>query len=672
MIKSIEELTLPDVVNIIRKRSWIIIAFTILSIFFIAFYTSTAPDIYQAETTILLEKQQPKISTVIRDIMPRGGRVDKEYYETQLKLLVSYSLADRVFAELDLEKDPAFADSPKPVNKLLSMVSLKPVKKTHMAIITVTGRSPEKITSIANIWVISFIKKYNEEQMGKSQYDATWLEGQLHETSDKLKGSEKLLVNFTKENRDIIDREIKVEQLKTQKEEVAKELFQAARKYNDQHPTMIALNTQLKEINDGLERETNEYLANHDMLVEYKILLRNVESYKTLYDSLLQRSKELDIAKRLSISNIQIVDPARLPTDPADPLPLKMKLLVIIIFAMMGAALSYYLESIDPTLKTSDEVEFYVKLPFLGYVPSAGSGGGKPLIAPLFSIPFIVNFYQKLRTNFSEFSSDDDASSSKDSIPLTDRLKGHIQSFFARLLFFQPETDIDDKREKCLFSYNNPNSIVAESFRNIKVSLAFSAAEKGPLKTITLTSSVPQEGKTFIACNLATVFAQKGEPTLLIDADMRKGHLREVFKIKEKIGLSDILTETASAQQAIMPTSNPHLFVLPSGKYVTNTSDLLNTDAFSSFFTEICSKYGKIIVDIPPVLSLPDCLFWGKLCDALLFIIKAGVTPLETIREAKKMLSDQISASGSLLNLAEIKQKDIRYYFHYYHAAPKA
>jgi capsular exopolysaccharide synthesis family protein len=238
--------------------------------------------------------------------------------------------------------------------------------------------------------------------------------------------------------------------------------------------------------------------------------------------------------------------------------------------------------------------------------------------------------------------------------------------FYAKLPFLGYVPLIRGKeKDRYLASNKDQFSITAEAFRNIKVSLLFSAPENKPAKSILVTSSNPKEGKSLVASNLATVFAQEGKPTLLIDADMRGGKLAGTFDIDITPGMSEVLSGNASVDEVIKETQVPNLSIIPSGVHIPNPIDILNTENFEKLFGTVSSRFEKIVIDIPSVLTFTDSLFWERKSDYLVMVIKSGTTQLKAIEEAKKKFIGKVSLAGAILNKTEIT-KDLKYYLHYF------
>jgi len=598
----VKELTIKDYLDLLHKHFMLIFTVAFVIIGTASFYEFTSPKIYSAQTTVVVEMEKTRIAGKIEDVYEQKG-TEKDYYQTQINIAMSRSLADRVIKVLGLDRDPEFMSSKDPAGQLLSMVKIIPAREGSTAIVSVEGRDPIKITAIANAWVREFIYQDVERKVGTAKYGITFLESQLTDTLKKLNDSEKELNAFIKTNRivTIPDIETKtdalLESLKEQKAQLEKELADAQQRYKEKHPKMISLLTQLRVVDEKLSDETNKKLELQEKMSEYSILKRRVDTYNSLYEDFLKRAKELDVSKELTLSNIRVLDPAEEPKKPIKPNPTKDIPVAVLVGLVSGVLLALFLEKIDSTLKTSDEVEFFIKLPFLGYIPSIKGAGAK-------------------------------------------------------------------NKNINLISFSEPRSRVAESFRNLKVSLLFSFPQDKPLRTVVITSSVPVEGKSFVASNLAIIFAQAKEPTLLIDADMRKGNLHQIFGLKPKNGLSTLLTGMCSIEEAINVTSVPNLAMLSAGPYTPNPTELLSSERLSVILRELEKKYKRIIIDSTPILNVSEALILGDKCDGVVFVIRAGYTPIKYILEARKIMDTRVKLIGALLNKTNMG-KDRYYYYNY-------
>ena len=212
------------------------------------------------------------------------------------------------------------------------------------------------------------------------------------------------------------------------------------------------------------------------------------------------------------------------------------------------------------------------------------------------------------------------------------------------------EKELKNRKNADLVSHHRYYSYVAEAFRKVKTTLLTICSAENTLKTFVVSSFIPKEGKSFVATNLAITFAAAGEPTLLVDGDMRKGRLNEIFDIDNKKGLADTLAGLSSFHEAVIPTKIKNLSLLPLGMASPNPIELLQTDKIKAILQEAGTKFKRIVIDTPPVLSVTDALVFGGECDGVIFVIKAGTTHFQHIIYAQKMIGDRARILGTLLN----------------------
>jgi capsular exopolysaccharide synthesis family protein len=599
-----EELSFKDYWEMVKKHIWLIVGIVIPISILVFFYSLVSPKIYKAQATLAIESAEVNISERVGDVY-KNEKNTLEYFQTQINILQSRSLAERVVEALNLSKTDEFKDTLDPAGKLLSMVDVRQMRLSNIAVLSVTGKDPILITRIANSIAREFIQQSVERSSQAAKYGVSWLESQISGTMEELQVTERELNDFISKNRIVAvpdvesDKETLIESLKGQKAQLEKEVTEASKKYKKKHPKMVALETKLSKVNEQLETEIEKFIVLQNEITEYNVLKRRVDTLNSLYKDLLSRAKELDVSKEMGISNIRVVDPAKEPQKPIKPRLARDVALAFVISFFLSIAISFIIESLDATLKTSDEVELHVKTPFLGYVPSTKK----------------------------EFSDND--------------------------IFWGT-----DKK---------PNSIFAESFRNLRASLMFSFPEDKPLRAFAVTSSFPQEGKSLVAANLAIAFAQLGEKTLLVDADMRKGKLAERLGVKNEYGLSSLLTSDIALDKAISSTHVPSLDFISTGPYAPNPTELLNSDYFKKILEELQAKYKRIILDSTLLLSISEAVILGDRCDGLVFIIKAGSTPLKYVTEAKKVIGKKIRIIGAVLNCVEF-ERDHKYKYNYYYS----
>lgn len=194
-----------------------------------------------------------------------------------------------------------------------------------------------------------------------------------------------------------------------------------------------------------------------------------------------------------------------------------------------------------------------------------------------------------------------------------------------------------------------PDSFVAEQFRTLRARLDSLGAER-PVRTLSITSAAPGEGKTTAAVNLAIVTAMSlGRRVLLVDCDLRKPKVHAALNLRPECGLAEVLTDQVPLEQAIVPVEGCNLEVLPVRGTPSNPSELLASERMRSLVEELARSYDRVIIDTPPTLALPDAKILSELCDGIVVVVRAGSTPQTEVQAALDVL-DRRRVLGMVLN----------------------
>ncbi len=357
-----------------------------------------------------------------------------------------------------------------------------------------------------------------------------------------------------------------------------------------------------------MRSEQSAAMAVGSTTVEYRNLRVELDTKKALLDNLLRQQGEMEVISRLreeQLTSIRIVDRALVPAGPFEPSLKRNLLIALLLGGGLGLALAFFLSYLDRTLRTPEQVERLIQLPPLGVIPARG----QPLAA------------------------------------------GTVR---ARIFRSAPKAsdgvDALDAVELC--PHNEPRSPIAEAYRAFRTALMLSRA--GGVKCLVLTSPFPHEGKTATAVNLAVVLAQLGRRVLVVDADLHKSRLHEIFRIPNRVGLVSVLAEGIEPSRAIVKTSVPGVFVVPAGPEAPNPSGLLASDAMRKFLELAAVNFDHVIVDSPPVLPVSDTLVFANQTDGVVLCVRAGSTAREhVIRARDRILRSGVPIIGVLINALE-------------------
>jgi len=232
-----------------------------------------------------------------------------------------------------------------------------------------------------------------------------------------------------------------------------------------------------------------------------------------------------------------------------------------------------------------------------------------------------------------------------------------------------PKITGDGQRRISLVAAHDPEGVAAEAYRVLRTNIAFSTARERPLSSLAFTSPGPDEGKSTSVANLAAVLADRGDRTLLVDADLRRGTLHEDFDLLRSPGLSDLLVGELDPREAIRPAVRPALDLLPAGKRPPNPSELLGSQAMAKLLASWREEYRWVLFDTPPVLAVTDASVLAALVDGAVLVVKAGETDRRAGWQAIQQLR-RVGARvvGAVLNEIVLQRGADRYYFDYYYS----
>ncbi len=235
--------------------------------------------------------------------------------------------------------------------------------------------------------------------------------------------------------------------------------------------------------------------------------------------------------------------------------------------------------------------------------------------------------------------------------------------FFSRLFRDRKASELEAPNEanKRRIALLQPDSYVAEQYRSLRGRLDSLAATR-TLKTIAVTSANSGEGKSTCAINLATVTAMSvGRNVLLIDCDLRRPKVHWTLGLQPQVGLAEVLLNQASVEDAIQKLDGLSLDVLPVRSIPSNPSELLASPEMRRMIEEVAGRYDRIILDTPACLGLPDAKSVSEICDGLVMVVRADVTPQEEVQAALDIL-DRRRVVGLVLNGSETTREQYGYY----------
>ncbi|MBM9469120.1 polysaccharide biosynthesis tyrosine autokinase [Nakamurella leprariae] len=219
--------------------------------------------------------------------------------------------------------------------------------------------------------------------------------------------------------------------------------------------------------------------------------------------------------------------------------------------------------------------------------------------------------------------------------------------------------------ESPLIVDTHSRSIRAEAYRQLRTNLAFVDVDR-PIRRVLLTSSVAEEGKSSTAVNLAVAFAESGERTLLIEADLRRPRVATYLGLESAVGLSDVLANRAELDDVLQPWGRGGLTVLPCGSIPPNPSELLASSAMSKLLDEIDKTFSMVVIDTAPLLPVTDAAVLSTKVDGAVVVVRHGRTTRQQLHtSAESLRAVDARVLGTILNRVPISGADSYSYYGY-------
>lgn len=340
-------------------------------------------------------------------------------------------------------------------------------------------------------------------------------------------------------------------------------------------------------------------------------LAADVRMAQGIYENLLTEYQRAIIAENSEAGYVRQIDEAQYPSEPIAPRSGLVLMTAGILGLLLGLGLAIGMERLDDSIKSPDELRDRFGIGLLGTIPGIkGLGTAKSPTGATQS-----------------------------------RLVTHL----------------------------DPRSPVAEAYRSLRTNLAFSRAHAPP-RSIIFTSPGPSDGKSTTVANLAITFAQQGQRTLLIDADLRRAVLDNLFNVPRTPGLTDVLVGQQTLAAAVKSTHIENLFVLGSGPFPSNPSELLGSSAMRELLVAASEQFDMVLLDSPPLLAVTDAAVLSTLADAAVLVVRMG----ETSRGAVARASSQLQTVRGHLVGAVLNDVDFGsghyyggygYYYHTYYGS---
>lgn len=704
------ELSLVHYLQVLYRRRYLAVTAFLVVVLSVTLYTVTSTRIYEAGTRILIERDAPNVVS-FQEVLDPATLTD-DYYETQYAILQGRGLARRTIDSLDLWSHPQFNQAPRwsvrrvilaPVNmvarwfepprpieppgaeetrtqsrvidQFLGNLGVEPVRYSRL--VDVSFRSPDAILAakVANALADSYIRQSVELRSTTTKEASDFLTQQLAEQRQKLESSEQGLQAY-RERTDSVSLEerqnVVVQRLadlnaavtKASTTRIQKEAAYSQVKIVQENPAAIdsvplilsnpfvqQQKTELAQLQRQRAQLSEKLGPNHPDMVKIGLAIQNgeariqsevaqiVQGMRSDYEAARSEERTLTAALNQQKQEAQVLNRAGIQ------------------YGVLQRDATANRQMFESLLKRTQEtgVSEELKAGNIRVVDPAETPTA-PVSPNTFNNLLLALFGGLTLAVGLAFAFE----YADDRIKNPDEMKKHLG-----LPFLGMVPAIFDKTITAPLITNGISSLFAESFRSIRTNVLFSSADDGG-RFIVVTSSAPGEGKTVVSTNVSVALAQAGHRVLLIDADMRKPRVHEVFAHSLTPGLSNLLVGDAAASEAIHASSTPGLWLMPAGTHPPNPAELLGSKRFKDFTAFLQQHFDWVIVDTPPVMAVTDASIVANLAHGVLFVVGSEMTSRRVAQRAVEQLElGQARFLGAVLNRVDLEH-NAYYYSRYY------
>jgi succinoglycan biosynthesis transport protein ExoP len=379
-----------------------------------------------------------------------------------------------------------------------------------------------------------------------------------------------------------------------------------------------------KSLKIALGQAKGEAVQQNQDAIQYNILKQEVDTAKAMYTDFLQKTSQAKVEVAQQHNSMRLIQPARVPGGPVGPARFRMIMIGFFLSLVGGVSLAYFLEYVDNTIKTVEDVGRYVRLPALGVIPSIGGAMPGKLRAATNG---------KKLAGVTKGSNGGALEAPSDSLALLDN-----------------------------------RSSAAEAYRVVRTSMLLSSAGNPP-KIVLVTSGQPGEGKTTTVVNTAISLAQLGSSVLIIDCDLRKPSTHKVFGLNHTNGLSTYLSRDIEIDGLIHKLQIPNLSLLPCGPIPPNPAELISSERMRNLLQTLAGRYDHILIDSPPLIHVTDPVILSSLVDGVILVVHGGKSTRAVAQRARQELATVgAKVFGVVLNNVDMRREgyDEYYYQRYY------
>jgi tyrosine-protein kinase Etk/Wzc len=717
-------MSLQDYLRVIFKRKWIILICTFTIFITSIVYTSKLTPRYDARASVELNYQSTLATLLADALLYKGNEL-----ATAIQFATSMPVLERAARDLEMVGPQASkGDVLAAAGKLQGGVSASGDGQTNFIQIWFTHSDPKFCAAAADAVAAAFSKEYRARNTRDADEIKAFLEEQMKSAEAKLLESENELM-VLKQRRSYVELEpgvrvdieraaeldaeyarVRAERAQAQKQlqdlvkelrdergstagedyvqkdprirEIKRALFNAEvdlaqklRSLTPRHPEIRAAEDNLRQIRTQLQLAISDIFSDQRASLEARTaalqaresaLERAIPQLKLVREEIPRQQLEQTRIERSILMQeklfnffrdkleekryddlvnrdnaITVVERAAIPVTPVYPNKTTNAMVGLAIGLMLGFALAFVVEAMDTSIGTIEDVERTTGLSVLGVIPSIAVDEEEAAR----KTPDVVTF-------------DPDRARTRDLKERLMELDSAVKQAEAGQSVYRPQ----------LITFYDPKSPISEAYRTLRTNVQFKGFI-GNAKTLTVTSSGPQEGKTTTLCNLAVTMAQSGQRVLAVGCNLRRPALHKMLGIKKKPGVTDVLIGARTWQEVVQETGIPNLHAFCSGPIPPNPSELLASQEMTELIRQVREAYDIVIFDCPPVLPVTDAAVLSAKIDCVMLVYYVGRAAREALLRAKVQL-ENVGAKilGVVLNHIPAEGRlGYSYYYYHYH-----
>ena len=642
---------------------------------------SQIPNRYQARTRVLIERYTDEPVRFAENLPASAALRDVEFLATEYQLITSRPVIERVLSELNLAGFPPFSTAPDPIETLTDMIHVTPVRGTKLADIVAVSRNPTLAMRIANTTAQVYAKLNLDRRKQQTTGGVQWLREEVIRTATQMKATQEALQQFKESHKMVsledrqnvivqrlteissaateaktarvraeaeqteIERAIAsgtpvealpiVQQsslIKTLKEQISAkegELADRRKVYGELHPTILQLSAEVGSLRNQLHQEA-EKVVDSVRLEWASAKTREEELQRTLAE---QERLAMEL-NRLSLEYNNLNREAQVSGDVYNSLATRLKELEVAESLQTNNVRIIDDAKLPERPVAPNRLRFLITGAVLGFLLGCG----------------IIFLREALTT--------------------TVRTRKDVEEllnlpFLGRVLRVPGWRGA--AKQRVLFFVEQPSSVAAEGMRAIRTTLEFLLPET-PKHRLLLTSSFPEEGKSFVSANLAMALQELGRPTVLIDADMRRPTIFRLLQVPLEPGLSTYLEGHATLEEIVhTPPGAQGLTIITSGAIPRRPADLLAGPRLAELLDQLSATFQYIILDTPPVLAVADSTVLSRFVDGAILVVRANHTTRDALLASRQQLTQTpLKFLATVLNDVR-PQSEYGYRYSYYY-----